>query len=110
MIVQLMEDVIINPNFLPVGQLSEIAPLAIPILIFMIPIIAILTSHQQRMAKIMHESGQLGNNAEINALRGEVQQLRELVHQQAIQVDNLIQLQTRQTVNPSQDLQSRLEN
>lgn len=100
----------INPTALPLAQIENIAPLAIPIVIFMIPIIAILTSHQQRMAKILHESGQHGNNAEINALRGEVQQLRELVHQQAIQVDNLIQLQTRQSVNPSQDLQSRLEN
>jgi hypothetical protein len=61
----------------------------IPVLIFMIPIIAILTSHQRRMAEIVH-GGKNGNPGDIDALRREIHELKQLVHQQAISIDNLL--------------------
>lgn len=68
----------------------------IPIVLAMIPIVAILTSHQQKMAQIVHGSkaGQLNDAqaAEIERLRHELQDLKALVHQQTIAIDNLSSL------------------
>lgn len=65
--------------------------LMIPILALMIPIVAILVSHQQKMAQIIHGSGGgVDARNQIEALRGEIAQLKQLVHQQAIQMDNLL--------------------
>lgn len=71
---------------------SELASVFIPILIFMIPIIAILTRHQQKMAE-MHRGGmnQNVNNQlahEINVLRDEVRSLRDQVNRQALALDD----------------------
>ncbi|MFM9872545.1 MAG: hypothetical protein ACKVQS_03650 [Fimbriimonadaceae bacterium] len=66
----------------------------IPILIFMIPIVAILTSHQQKMAKLI-QGGQQDNQVsgaimhELQSLRAEVANLREVVNHQALAVDDL---------------------
>lgn len=60
----------------------------------MIPIVAILTNHQQKMAKLIH-GGQNENNMnaallnELQAMRTEVAQLREVVNQQALAVDDM---------------------
>src|SRR5687768_6650921 len=80
--------------------------LCIPILIFMIPIVAILTSHQRKMAEIVHSRKQT-DSSDIDALRREVYELKQLIHQQAIAVDNLL---TRQTVPiaPPADMEKRL--
>jgi len=70
----------------------------VPILIFMIPIIAILTKHQQRMAELIHQNPQ--NNPQLNpqnsnqgseiaSLRYDVARLHETVSVLAISVDNL---------------------
>jgi hypothetical protein len=68
--------------------------LIIPILVFMIPIVAILTSHQQKMAKLIHgeQKENQVNGAilqELQSMRAEVAQLREVVNQQALAVDDL---------------------
>lgn len=63
--------------------------LAIPILVFMIPIIAILTAHQRKMAEIYAQQGLRQHDPEIAALRQEVHELKTLIHQQAIAMDNL---------------------
>jgi hypothetical protein len=67
-------------------DLVPLAGMMIPLTIFMIPIIAILTSHQRKMAEIIHAQPQVPT-AEINALRQEVAELRQLVNQQAIALD-----------------------
>jgi hypothetical protein len=63
----------------------------IPVVIFAIPIVAILTSHQRNMSELIHNrhTQQQASvpNAEIQALRREVAELRELVLQQTIQMD-----------------------
>lgn len=69
-----------------------IASVLVPMTVLLIPVIAILTRHQLRMAELIHGKGQnqvpLGQN-DNGQLREEVRQLRELMHQQSITLDNL---------------------
>lgn len=74
--------------------MQDVLPFLIPIIIFMIPIIAILTNHQRRMAELIHGNRQhSGNAGEIDALRREVQELKEIVHQQTLAIDNISRYQ-----------------
>lgn len=65
-------------------------------LIFGLPVIAVLTNHQQKMAAIIHGQNRGNANAaqteEMQALRREVAELKQLVHQQTIICDNLTQM------------------
>ena len=77
---------------LGVGQLigPDTLALMIPIVGIMIPIVAILTKHQQRMAEIIHS--QHGGNEVLSKLESqerELQLLREQLNTQAIQIDDL---------------------
>ena len=82
----------------------------IPIVALLIPIVAILTKHQIKMAAIIHGRTfdtndnlvpiQADNNSQVGE---EVRQLRELMHQQTIALDNL-----RQEVRSSQTVQDRI--
>jgi hypothetical protein len=86
----------------------ELLAIFIPIVAMMIPIVAILTKHQQKMAETIHHGQNVGNqyNAmEVASLRDEVRQLRELSAQQTIAFDNL--QRTIQTQN--NDLRQRLQ-
>lgn len=62
--------------------------LLIPIIALMIPIVAILTAHQQKMANFFQQGRAVQGNEEIAALRHEVQELREIVHQQVLALDS----------------------
>lgn len=68
-------------------DLVEMTPLIIPILLFLTPIVAILTAHQRKMAEIVHTRAQ--PNPEIDQMRSDLQQLKHLMHEQAIALDNL---------------------
>jgi hypothetical protein len=61
--------------------------LMIPIVALLIPIVAMLTKHQQSMAEILHGSG--GTTAELDQMRYEIQELKNLVNQQTLTIDNL---------------------
>ncbi len=67
----------------------EVLALGIPILALLIPIVAIMTQHQRRMAEIIHRNQGASPevNTELASLRLEVQQLKELLHQQMIALD-----------------------
>lgn len=67
-----------NPN--------DVAPFLLGGLCMMIPIVAILTTHQQRMAKIIHGEG---GSADTNRLRAEIAELRERLNEQALALDDL---------------------
>lgn len=69
---------------------EDLIGLAAVLMIFGTPIVAILTAHQRKMAQIIHENqrNQLPN-PETQALREEIRELRSLVHQQAIAMDNI---------------------
>jgi hypothetical protein len=78
--------------------------LLIPILALLIPIVAILTTHQRRMAELIHGSHRTAaGNAEIATLRQEMQELKEVVHQQTIAIDNISRLAL-----PSEPVSNRL--
>lgn len=62
--------------------------LLVPITIFMIPIIAILTRHQQKMAELLHR-GPGDQQHLIAALQREVYELRQMVLQHAVALDDL---------------------
>jgi len=82
--------------------------LMIPLLIFAIPIIAILTGHQQKMAQIMREQNQGAvDHTQLEMLRRELAELKQIVHQQSIAIDNLANASAR--VTPMEDqLQDRI--
>jgi len=70
----------------------------IPVTALMIPIVALLTHHQQKMAQIFNRNA--GDHTEIAALRGEIAELKSLVHQQAITLDNIASTQRALNVPP----------
>ncbi len=85
----------------------------IPIVAFMIPIIAILTAHQRKMAEIMRNDARMHpQNNEISELRREMSDLKAIVSQQAIQMDDFLtqQRQAASQIPPRipQDVQERL--
>lgn len=81
------------------NDLPGILALMIPITALMIPIVAILTQHQRRMAEIMRQNQPQGHH-EIAELRREVSQLKEIVNQQALQMDDFLSRQS-QLMAPS---------
>jgi HAMP domain-containing protein len=68
-------------------------------LIFGLPIVAVLTSHQQKMAAIIHGRNQGQNSGEMEAMRHEINELKQLIHQQTIVTDNLTQLVSKSALN-----------
>lgn len=71
--------------------LDDIFPFLLGAIMFMIPIVAILTKHQQKMAELMRQNTttQHANPLENEMMRREVEQLKQLVMQQTIAIDNL---------------------
>ena len=97
---------------LPIALLGfgpETLVFLIPICALLIPIIAILTKHQIKMAAIIHgrtvdEHDNIISTPNNNSqLSEDVRQLRELMHQQAIALDNL-----REEVRASHSIQDRV--
>mgnify|MGYP001070209563 CR=1 FL=1 len=83
-------------QFMPIADLgSELAPVIACLACFMIPIAAILTSHQRKMAMIIHGNRQSAlndqnaANAQTEALSAELRDLKQLVYQQSIAIDSL---------------------
>lgn len=82
----------------------EMASVLIPVVALSIPVIKILTKHQAQMTQIIHSQGQLPSvQSETSELKEEVRQLRELMYQQTIALDNL-----REDVKASKNVQERI--
>lgn len=101
-------------NLLMPADIVETIAIGIPILVLMIPIVAILTSHQRKMAEIIHgRSGQTPpqgmptSNPEIAALRAEVYELKQMVQSQLIAMDSL-QTARQSTPPPTPSIEQRL--
>lgn len=76
----------------------------IPLAALSIPIIRMLINHQTTMAQIIHgQNSDQNNQAATSQLGEEVRQLRELMHQQAIALDNL-----KEEVRASHSVQDRI--
>jgi len=77
---------------------------------FSVPIVWILTAHQRKMAMIFHGQRQEQSTANNDAVVNEIRELKQVVYQQAIALDNL-KNEVRQSVNttvPPQPLSVRL--
>jgi hypothetical protein len=96
---------------MPLASMEGTIGVLIPVFALLIPIVAILTKHQMKMAALIHgrtvdanDNIILTNNTDGHSqLTEEVRQLRELMHQQAIALDNL-----RDEVRASHSVQDRI--
>jgi hypothetical protein len=62
----------------------------IPILALMIPIVAILVSHQQKMAELIHRGSRSAQqDQEIAAMKEEIRALREASTQQTLLLESI---------------------
>ena len=86
-----------NPN--------DVAPAIMGGLVMLIPIIAILTAHQRKMAEILHRQPQIPVQPQQDQLQQEIRELKQLVHQQAIALDTLT---TKLESQSPSDVQHRL--
>jgi len=89
---------------------EEIAPIIATVAVMAIPLAAILTAHQRKMAMIFHGQRQEQSTANNDAVVNEIRELKQVVYQQAIALDNL-KNEVRQSVNttvPPQPLSVRL--
>ena len=90
--------------FLP----SFVIPLAFILLVFGLPIIAVLTDHQRKMAAILHKGA--GNEELINelrAVRAELASLQARVNETTIQVDTINNRMAQPSLSAEQSLQHR---
>lgn len=87
------------------SAVEALAPILGMLVVFSIPLIAILTSHQRKMAELLHR-GQENDRyiAEIHALRREVDELKSLVRRQTQMIETS---STRASVQDS-EIQQRL--
>lgn len=86
--------------------LENIIPLVSVVMIFGIPIAAILTTHQRKMMEMMQKGQQDSSSQmlihEIQSLRRELETMRNTVNEQSLALDDL-------RTNRTPDLQSRVE-
>jgi hypothetical protein len=70
---------------------DDIIGLSAVLLLFGTPLIAMLLRHQRKMAEMFHQQALAAGapNAETQELRNEIRELKALVHQQTIALDNL---------------------
>lgn len=69
---------------------SSLADLIVPLVAIAIPIVAIMLSHQRKMAQMYLERQTAQPSAEIQSLRQEIRELKALVHEQTIALDNAL--------------------
>jgi len=75
------------------------------VILAMIPIVYMLVKHQQAMARIIHER----KGSEDEALRREVDQIKQLLVQQTLAIDNLAQQQREFSRPPVPDVVERIQ-
>lgn len=70
------------------SKLEDLLGVLIGLVALLIPIVAILTRHQQRMAELLRGSQPQLQNDQVEQLRREISDLRQVVHQQTIALDS----------------------
>jgi tRNA A22 N-methylase len=91
--------------------IEALGPVIAMFMIMGIPILAILSKHQQKMAKIIREDAVAQPNPQVETLRREVEVLRATVNQQTILMDTIANQQREIMAslnNSSERLEQRL--
>jgi ubiquinone biosynthesis protein UbiJ len=72
---------------------GDLAGMIMGVVLFSIPLVAILTKHQRQMAELIHGAhARQSAEAEISGLREEIQQLRDKLNRLEIIIDDRKQL------------------
>jgi hypothetical protein len=89
--------------------MDELIPIIAVVAVFSVPVIAILTAHQQKMARIFH-GNQPAVQPQNDQLAREIAELRHTLAQQAIAIDNLAesQRQLASALSQKENLQERI--
>jgi hypothetical protein len=82
--------------------------LIVPIIALLIPIVAILVKHQKDMAMMYHQTGQLVASTEVEDLRKQVEDLRQLLTNQTLVLDDIRQTQ-KQLAAHAEPVKQRLQ-
>jgi hypothetical protein len=90
---------------------DNVVAIAVVALAMLVPIIVVMLRHQQKMAMIFRQTPQVGYEDTVMRLSSEVSELRNLVTQQALAIDNLADGQRRMlaAIN-AQPIAERLSN
>jgi hypothetical protein len=88
---------------------GEMIPIIAIVSTFSVPVIAILVHHQRKMAELIHRQhpASVAPSPEVEMLRREVAELKQLVQQQTIAMDDVRALALR-SAGSSQEVPSRL--
>lgn len=84
-------------------KMESFIPIVAIVMTFSIPLVAILVNHQRKMAELIHQNhtALMQPTAETEALRRELAEMKQLIHQQTIAMDDLrSQLATGRTSSP----------
>jgi dsDNA-specific endonuclease/ATPase MutS2 len=71
--------------------LEDFIPIVAIVATFSIPVVAILTYHQRKMTELIHGKANQQQSLQVESQRieNEVRELRQLVHQQTIAIDDI---------------------
>ena len=71
--------------------MDELIPIVAIVATFSIPVVALLTYHQRKMTEVIHGKAnqQHALQAESHRIENEMRELRQLVHQQTIALDDV---------------------
>jgi hypothetical protein len=93
-------------NLFPLADFgSEVGPLVACIGVFLVPIVWILTSHQRKMAELIHGNQSRRPVLQNEGLETEVRDLKQIVYQQSIAIDAI---STKLDQISNTDVQSRM--
>ncbi len=74
---------------------SDVGPVMAMLIMVMIPVVAILAKHQQKMAMILRQPVAGSRDDVVMHLAAEVRQLREIVNQQTLALDSIAETNRR---------------
>lgn len=70
-------------------QGDELMAMVVGVVFFMIPIVAILTRHQQKMAELLRGKDPHQQDTQVQALSAQVERLTQAMHAQTLVIDEL---------------------
>jgi hypothetical protein len=69
--------------------MDDLAPILAFLILMMVPVVAILTKHQQKMAAILHSRPPAADDERLARVEAEVAAMRDLLNRQALILEEL---------------------